>query len=133
MNLKFLKKNDVADVVFLGTAGTLDEVKKIKNFVKEIGLTPNIFLEKETTLKKSVNHEFASFKASQRFEQFKKAVESDSKIIWCARGGTSLYATSAMAEASPARGARVAVAQPLKLTAPLKVWSTTCPGEPLFL
>ena len=87
MNLKFLKKNDVADVVFLGTAGTLDEVKKIKNFVKEIGLTPNIFLEKETTLKKSVNHEFASFKASQRFEQFKKAVESDSKIIWCARGG----------------------------------------------
>ena len=87
MNLKFLKKNDVADVVFLGTAGTLDEVKKIKNFIKKIGLTPNIFLEKETTLKKPVSHEFPSFKASQRFEQFKKAVESDSKIIWCARGG----------------------------------------------
>lgn len=87
MNLKFLKKNDVVDVVFLGTAGTFDEVKKIKNFVKKIGLTPNIFLEKETTLKKSISHEFPSFKASHRFEQFKKSVESDSKIIWCARGG----------------------------------------------
>lgn len=87
MNLKFVKKNDVVDVVFLGTAGTLDEVKKIKNFVKKIGLRANIFLEKQTTLKKSIAHELPSFKASQRFEQLKKSIESDSKIIWCARGG----------------------------------------------
>lgn len=87
MNLKFVKKNDTIDVVFLGTAGTSDEVKKIKDFVKKIGLQANIFLEKETTLTKLVTHEFASCKASERFEQLKKSVESDSKIIWCARGG----------------------------------------------
>ena len=87
MNSKFLKKNDVVDVVFLGTAGTLEENKKIKNFVKKIGLEARIFLEKELALKKEVSHEFPSFAASKRFEQFKKAVESDSKIIWCARGG----------------------------------------------
>ena len=87
MNLKFLKKDDVVDLVFLGTAGTSDEVKKIKDFLKKINLQPNIFLEKETTLKKSVAHEFPSFKVAKRLEQFKKAVESNSKIIWCARGG----------------------------------------------
>lgn len=87
MNSKFLKKNDVVDVVFLGTAGTLEENKKIKNFVEKIGLIARIFLEKELTLKKAVSHEFPSFMASQRFEQFQEAVESDSKIIWCARGG----------------------------------------------
>ncbi|MBP7710712.1 MAG: LD-carboxypeptidase [Rickettsiales bacterium] len=87
MNSKFLKKNDVVDVVCLGTACTLAENEKIKIFLKKIGLTPRIFFEKELALKKSITHEFPSFAASQRFEQFKKAVNSDSKIIWCARGG----------------------------------------------
>lgn len=87
MTLKFLKKGDVVDIVFSGTAGTSEEVKKIKDFVKKIGLEPRIFFEKELTLKKFVAHEFPSFNALQRFEQFKKSVESDSKIIWCARGG----------------------------------------------
>jgi muramoyltetrapeptide carboxypeptidase len=83
-----LKKNDVVDIISPGTACTLDEIKKIKNFVKKIGLTSNIFLEKETTLKKPASHEFPSFTASQRFEQFKKAAENPkSKIIWCTRGG----------------------------------------------
>jgi muramoyltetrapeptide carboxypeptidase len=87
MKFKFLKKNDIADVVCLGTACTFDENIKIKNFLKKIDLTPRIFFEKELTLKKSTTHEFPSFSAKQRFEQFKKAVNSDSKIIWCARGG----------------------------------------------
>lgn len=87
MKFKFVKKGDVVDVVFPGTAGTLDEIKKIKDFVKKIGLQPNIFLEESLVLKKSATHEFPSFEAAKRFEQFKKAVESNSKIIWCARGG----------------------------------------------
>ena len=83
-----LKKNDVVDIVSLGTACTSDEIKKIKNYVKKIGLISHIFLEKETTLKKSVTHEFPSFSAEARFEQFKKSIENpDSKIIWCSRGG----------------------------------------------
>ncbi len=87
MNFKFLKKNDVVDVVCLGTACTLEENAKIKFFLQKINLTPRIFFEKELSLKKAAAHEFPSFSAQQRFEQFKKAVESDSKIIWCARGG----------------------------------------------
>lgn len=83
-----LKKNDIVDIVSLGTACSSDEIKKIKNYVKKIGLIPNIFLEKETTLKKSVTHEFPSFSAETRFEQLRKSIENpDSKIIWCSRGG----------------------------------------------
>jgi muramoyltetrapeptide carboxypeptidase len=87
MTSKFLQKNDVVDVVNLGTASTLAENKQIKIFLKRVELNPRIFLEKELALKKPITHEFASFKAEQRFEQFKKALNSDSKIIWCARGG----------------------------------------------
>ncbi len=87
MKTKFLTNNDIVDVVSLGTACTLDEFKKIKDFIRKIDLQPRIFLEKELALKKITSHEFPSFKASQRFEQFKKAVESEAKIIWCARGG----------------------------------------------
>jgi muramoyltetrapeptide carboxypeptidase len=82
-----LKKNDVIDIVSLGTACSFDEIEKIKNYTKKMGLTPRIFLEKETTIKKPLAHEFASIAASQRFAQFKKSAESDSKIIWCTRGG----------------------------------------------
>jgi muramoyltetrapeptide carboxypeptidase len=83
-----LKKNDVVDIIFPGTACTADEIKKIKDCVKKLGLIPNIFLEKEVTLKKAATHEFPSIKAETRFEQLKKSIEnSDSKIIWCARGG----------------------------------------------
>ncbi|MBU6140286.1 MAG: LD-carboxypeptidase [Proteobacteria bacterium] len=83
-----LKKNDIVDVISPGTACTRDELEKIKNYVKKIGLTPRIFLEKETSLAKSTSHEFASIDAKIRFEQLKKSIESaDSKIIWCTRGG----------------------------------------------
>jgi len=87
MTQKFLVKNDVVDVVSCGTACDLQEFVKIKNFIKKIGLKPQIFLEKELSLSKPTTHEFASFAPEMRFEQFKNAVNSDSKIIWCARGG----------------------------------------------
>ncbi|MDX2083607.1 MAG: LD-carboxypeptidase [Rickettsiales bacterium] len=87
MPLSFLKKNDVVEIINPASASTFDEIEKIKNFIKKIGLKPNIFFQKELSLKKAISHEFASFAAEKRFEQFKKAIESDSKIIWCARGG----------------------------------------------
>ncbi len=83
-----LKKNDIVDIISPGTACSRDELEKIKNYVKKIGLTPRIFLEKETSLTKSATHEFTSIDAKTRFEQLRKSIESsDSKIIWCTRGG----------------------------------------------
>ena len=83
-----LKKNDMVDIVSLGTASSSDEIKKIKNYIKKIGLIPNIFLEKETTLKKPEPHEFPSYTAETRFKQLKESIENpNSKIIWCSRGG----------------------------------------------
>ena len=83
-----LKKNDIVDIVSPSTPCTFDEIQKIKNYVKKIGFTPRIFLEKETAIKKSQSHEFASIAAETRFEQLKEAIENPhSKIIWCTRGG----------------------------------------------
>jgi len=83
-----LKKNDIVEIISPGSACTSEEIKKIKNFVKKIGLTPRIFLEKETAIKKAVSHKLASIAAKTRFEQLKKAIEAqDSKLIWCTRGG----------------------------------------------
>lgn len=83
-----LRKNDIVDIISPGTACTRNELEKIKNYVKKIGLTPRIFLEKETSITKKLTHEFASIPAEIRFEQLKKSIESkDSKIIWCTRGG----------------------------------------------
>ncbi len=86
--MKFLKKNDIVDIISPGTACTKAEINKIEEFIHKIGLLPNVFFGDETTLKKPTNHEFPSFDAKIRFAQFKSAVENpDSKIIWCARGG----------------------------------------------
>lgn len=88
MTAKFVTKNDIVEVVTLGTACTSDENEKMKIFLQKIDLVANIFLEKKLTLKKAASHEFPSFAASDRFEQLRNAVENpDSKIIWCARGG----------------------------------------------
>ena len=88
MTFKSLKKDEIIDVISPATACTLDEIAQIKNFLKKSNLTPNIFLEKETTLKKPQSHEFPSFAAAMRFEQFKKAAQNpDSNLIWCTRGG----------------------------------------------
>ncbi len=88
MNLKSVKKGDIVDIISPGTACSFEEIKKIKNFVEKISLKPRIFLEKELTIKKSIAHEFPSFKAELRFNQLQNAIEnSESKIIWCTRGG----------------------------------------------
>lgn len=84
---EFLKKGDLVDVITPGTACNYEENKQIRKFLESIGLKAQIFFEDKLSLEKSVTHEFPSFEAKQRFLQFKKAVESDSKIIWCARGG----------------------------------------------
>lgn len=82
-----LKKGDIIDIISPATACTKNEITKAKAFIKKLGLTPRFFLEEKLSLNKKPHHEFPSFGPKDRFEQFKLAVESDSKIIWCMRGG----------------------------------------------
>lgn len=87
MAQKFLVKKDIVDIISPSTSCTKEEFKKIKTFLEKIDLKPRIFFEKELSLKKAAIYGFPSFEPKLRFEQFKSAVNSDSKIIWCARGG----------------------------------------------
>jgi muramoyltetrapeptide carboxypeptidase len=88
MIIKGLKQNEIVDIISPGTASSTSEIKKIKNFVKKIGLQPRIFLEEKLTLKKPTSHEFPSFDAEIRFQQLAEVLtNSQSKIIWCTRGG----------------------------------------------
>ncbi len=87
MSFPALKKGDVVDIICPATACTKEELKKAKELIINLGLEPRFFLEKELTLNNKKNHEFPSFSSEDRFEQFKLAVESNSKIIWCMRGG----------------------------------------------
>jgi muramoyltetrapeptide carboxypeptidase len=92
MKINFLQKNDIVDIVTIGTATNFNELILVKNFLKKINLKPRFIDEKNLLLKEKTNHEFASFSAKTRFSQLKKAIEKeDSKIIWCLRGG---YGTS---------------------------------------
>ena len=87
-HLNFIQEGDLVEIISPATACHLDEITQIKKFIKKINLEPTIFLEEETTLENAVNHEFSSFSAHVRSEQFRKAAENpDSKIIWCSRGG----------------------------------------------
>lgn len=82
-----IKKGDIVDIVSIGTPCTLEENQKIKNYLQKIGLNARIFLESETSVTKTPDSEFAAISAQKRFEQLKMAIASDSKIIWCSRGG----------------------------------------------
>jgi muramoyltetrapeptide carboxypeptidase len=82
-----INKTDIVEIISIGTPCSQDENEKIKNYVKKIGLEPRIFLEKETTVAENHDHEFAVISAELRFKQFRQAIESDAKIIWCSRGG----------------------------------------------
>lgn len=82
-----LKKDDIVDVVSAATPCEFAQIAKIKNFLSENDLEPQIFLEKETAVKTLSNHEFAVIDAKIRFQQLQKAINSNSKIIWCSRGG----------------------------------------------
>ncbi len=86
--MSFIKNNQVIDVISPATACSFAEMGKIKFFLKEKNLNANFFDEEKLTLATTADHEFPSFSAKARFEQFKKAIENpNSKIIWCTRGG----------------------------------------------
>ena len=88
MIFKALNQNKIVDIISPGTASTISEIEKIKNFVKKIGLNPRIFLEEKFILKTPSSCELPAFSAELRFEQLRQAIENpESKIIWCARGG----------------------------------------------
>lgn len=80
--------NNIIDIIFPATACDLKELEAIKNLLENSNLKSNIFYENDLVLNNKIDHEFPSFPAKLRFEQFKKAVENpNSKIIWCAKGG----------------------------------------------
>jgi muramoyltetrapeptide carboxypeptidase LdcA involved in peptidoglycan recycling len=85
-----IKKGDIVDIIFPATCCNEKEISQIKNYVKtNLGLTPRIILENETTptISENFGNEFPSYNAEKRFQQLHQALKSDSKIIWCARGG----------------------------------------------
>lgn len=85
-----LKKGDIVDIVFPATSGSIREISSIKKYLKNLGLKPRILLEKQTTPRKNLNSALSNFSAKARFEQLYEALKSsDSKLVWCGRGGYS--------------------------------------------
>lgn len=82
-----LKKNDMVDVVSIGTPCSFAENNAMEKYLENQQLKARFFLEKSLILKKSASDEFATIAPKIRFEQFKDALNSDAKIIWCSRGG----------------------------------------------
>ena len=85
-----LQKGDIVDIIFPATCCTEKEISEIKNYViDELQLYPRILLEDEVTPTTPAHEDnfLPSYPAQKRFEQLYQALISDSKIIWCARGG----------------------------------------------
>lgn len=85
-----IKKSDVVDIILPATSCSQSHITAIKNYVKnELDLTPRILLENEMIFAhEKAENEFPNNAAKERFLQLEKALKnSDSKIIWCARGG----------------------------------------------
>jgi muramoyltetrapeptide carboxypeptidase len=82
-------KGDIVDIIFPATSCSESEICDIKNYVtNNLGLIPRILFEEKLVLRsENSQDEFPSNDASQRFHQLEAALKSDSKIIWCARGG----------------------------------------------
>lgn len=87
MELPNLKKQDLVDVILPATSCDKNELEKIKEFLIKTQLKSNVFCEEKTSIKELKNHEFAEINKLIRFEQFKKAVNNNSNMIWCAKGG----------------------------------------------
>jgi muramoyltetrapeptide carboxypeptidase len=87
-----VKKGDIVDIVLPATSCSKSEIQDIKNYVKnELGLVPRIEFEDTLILNSGdTQNEFPNNNPEQRFLQLQKALKNtDSKIIWCARGGYS--------------------------------------------
>lgn len=85
-----IQKNDIVDIVLPATPLTITQTKAVKKYLEQkLELKPRIFLEEnETKISPSLTtNEFPLASAEMRFEQLYKALGSDSKIVWCARGG----------------------------------------------
>ncbi len=82
-----LKKGDIIDVITPASAISREELVKISQFLEKKGLKTRFFMEKELVLDEKPPHLFSIASAETRFKQLKMALESDSKVVWCARGG----------------------------------------------
>ncbi len=82
-----LKKGDIVDVISPASSFSKVEMREIAKFLEKSGLKARFLMEKELLLSKKAKNLFPQFSVQKRFEQLKKALKSDSKAIWCARGG----------------------------------------------
>jgi len=79
---KFLKKNDVIDVVAPGYPSQIHEVEGARLFLQKWGLQARI---PKDLIKPHFLH---ANEDAERFDFLKKAIEApDSQVIWCLRGG----------------------------------------------
>lgn len=76
-----LQAGDVVDVISPGSASPLEQLDKSKKFLTSWGLIPRI------PAGLMAPHYFHSNDDEHRFEFLKAALLSDSKLIWCLRGG----------------------------------------------
>lgn len=83
LNWKFLKPSDIIDIVSTGAAIETDQCQQVISFIKKLGFTPR--------LSQGLTAGSCPYYASndqQRYDDFIDATQaSDSKAIWCVRGG----------------------------------------------
>lgn len=82
-----IKKGDIIDIIAPASPITKGELAKILKFLEKHQLQGRFLLEDELILEKKPKNLFPTFTKELRIKQFKQAIQSDSKAIWCARGG----------------------------------------------
>ena len=85
-----ISKGDIIDIIFPATCCNYEDISLIKKYVEsELELTPRIILEDQTTptIKENYENAFPSYSPEKRFKQLYQSLSSNSKIVWCARGG----------------------------------------------
>lgn len=83
-----VKKNDIVDVIQPGTSINKEQIAAIEKYVKQkLQLNPRFLIKINEEIFINSDNEFPSYSAEMRFEELYQALKSDSKIIWCARGG----------------------------------------------
>lgn len=87
-----LQKNDIIDIIAPASSASLIDIQEGMNFLKKLGLRPRIpqeLLERKSqkSQKKDMNNIFFAHSLEYQWQHLKNALFSDSKAIWCLRGG----------------------------------------------
>ena len=78
---KFLERNDIVDIIAPASHSPLDKLKDGIEWVKSVGLVPRV---QQDMIKTDI---FFAAPLEIQLEHLKNAIYSDSRAIWCLRGG----------------------------------------------